>query len=411
MTDIRLYWLWLQRRLGVGDRRIAGLLRDFEHPRRIYEADEETLRQKGVGGSLLSALADKSLDEAQRIYEATLAKDIWLMTPDAPYYPRALLSLPDLPAVLYGKGDCPSDWDRRLAIAVVGTRKISDAGRRMTAAFTAGLCAGGAAVVTGVAPGSDETVMEMAASCRGLCVAVMAGGLDTGYPQHTYAARQRLLEHGGVLLSEYAPGEQGGKGCYHARNRLLSGLCAGTLLTEAPVGSGALITGRWAREQGRDVFVLPGDLIQNEGGHQMVREGALLVTSSTQILEEYQSRYWDLPDRSEALAAEQDMLRRTAPPAPSQAPAVRVRVRADKPKKQPEKPAVETAPSPRPPMPGGLTREAQQVFELLGDTPQPQDALSAQSGLASGAVLAALTELEMTGRVQNLPGGNYRLKG
>lgn len=411
--DIRLYWLWLRGRLGLGNPKTAALLREWEHPRRLYEADEETLSGRGIRGALLETLSDKSLDEARRIADTVQELDIWMLTPDDAAYPQALLSLPDMPTVLFGNGDFPEDWDQRLSIGVVGTRKISDTGRKLTAALTAGLCAGGATVVTGVADGSDETVISMAIACHGVCVAVLACGLNVNYPQSTEALRRRLTEKGGVLLSEYAPFERGTKGCYHTRNRLISGLTAGTLVTEAPKRSGALITAHWAREQGRDVFAVPGDAVSSAGCHQLIREGALLVTSSVEVLEEYEMRYTELPDCSAAVAAERDVLRkfRQKPEVPLQTKPVRVRSVSALPRKQAPVSLVRETPFHRPAMPQGLSENARTLFPLLGEQPIRSDELAVRGNLSTAAVLSAMTELEMLGLVENHAGGQYRLKG
>ena len=415
-TDIRIYWIWLQERLGLGNPRTASLLRTWEHPRRLYEADAAALRAAGLQGVLLETLCRKSLDSSLRVLEQARETSIWIFTPDDPRYPASLLSLPDLPLVLYGRGDFPDDWDERLSVTVVGTRRLSQADRQKTAAMTAGLVACDVTVVTGAAEGADAAALEAVVACHGFGVSVLACAPDVNYPQETAALRERLLESGGVLLSEYAPGKCGGKGCYHLRNRLLSGLTAGTLVTAAPERSGALITAHWAREQGRDVFAVPGDMKTHAGCHRLIREGALLVTRSTDILQEYESRLTETPDWEAAERAETYLLEHSGelpPEPPPRRKAVSLPKRDSAPAIQETTAEAAAAQQPwvRPERPQGLSTAAQTVFDLLGAEAQPLDELARRAGLPPARMLAVMTELEMTGLVQNSAGGHYCLKG
>ncbi|MBR3289174.1 MAG: DNA-protecting protein DprA, partial [Clostridia bacterium] len=213
---------------------------------------------------------------------------------------------------VYGAGDWRG-WEDVPAIAVVGSRHISEAGYKRTVAMTAGLSAGGMAIVSGGAVGGDTAAIEATLACGGLCVSVQACGLDVNYPTENEALRRRLLDRGGVLLSEYPLGVKPGRGTFQVRNRLISGLALGTLVTEAQTRSGTLITAHCARDQGRDVFAVPGDEVLCGGCHRLIREGALLVTSAADVLAEYLPQYAAKLNLEAARAAEQDMRRRYQP--------------------------------------------------------------------------------------------------
>ena len=407
--DVRLYWIWLSQIVRAGSPNVSAWMRQWKHPRALYEADAETLRRGGLPPEAVLALLDKSLEKAQTILRETESHGFWVLTPDDALYPSVLLQLPDFPPVLYGAGDWRG-WEDVPAIAVVGSRHISEEGFKRTVTLTAGLAAGGMAIVSGGAVGGDTAAIEAVLALGGTCVSVQACGLDVNYPVENEALRARLLQNGGVLLTEYPLGVKPGRGTFQVRNRLIAGLALGTLVTEAQTRSGTLITAHCARDQGRDVFAVPGDEVLCGGCHRLIREGALLVTSSTDVLAEYLPLYAAKLDLEAARAAEQDMRRRWQPEDPSlppEPPAPKKRRAAKKPA-QPVAPAV---PTERPPMPDGLSPKAQQVYGALDAKPKLPDELAAETGLTPAEVLGALTELEIFGCAQNFAGRQYAWKG
>ena len=411
--DVRLYWIWLSRALRAGSPHISAWMRQWKHPRALYEADAEALRRSGLPPEAVSALKKKSLDEAQKILRETEARGFWVLTPDDALYPSVLLQLPDFPPVLYGAGDWRG-WENVPAIAVVGSRHISEAGFKRTVQLTAGLAAGGMAIVSGGAVGGDTAAIEATLACGGMCVSVQACGLDVNYPAENESLRARLLQNGGVLLSEYPLGVKPGRGTFQVRNRLIAGLALGTLVTEAQTRSGTLITAHCARDQGRDVFAVPGDEVLCGGCHRLIREGALLVTSSTDILAEYLPLYAAKLDIEAARTAEQDMRRRGQPEdtgLPPEPPAPKKRRAAKKAAAAPPPAPTPSVPTERPPMPDGLSPNAQRVYGALDANPKLPDELAAETGLTPGQVLGALTELEITGCAQNFAGRQYAWKG
>ncbi len=409
--DIRLYWVWLSLALKAGHPATAMLLRAFEHPRAVFEADEKALQQAGVKPELIKRLKETSLKDAERVVAECEKPDIFLLTPDDPLYPARLLNLPDLPPVLYGKGDfrgLPADSP---AITVVGPRSVSPAGAHKIAYLTAGLVAGGATIVSGGAVGGDATAMKTALDCGGELIVVQACGLDVNYPTETAALRERLLSQGGTLFSEYPPGQTVGRGTFFVRNRLLSGLSLGTLVPEAQARSGTLITAHCARDQGRDVFAVPGDEVLCAGCHNLIREGALLVTRSTDILSEYLTTHAAFVDLAAAYAAEEEFRARAPEKDKSENPLRRLfKKRSEKPKKNLSSPPQETK-TEEIPLPDGATDTAKAVYAVLSATPKNLDDIADETALPPAAVLTALTELELFGTVQSFAGRQYAKKG
>ena len=376
MLDSRVYWIWLQQALGYGSGHLTALLHAFASPEEIYEADKNALRECGMAGAVLGRLCDKETDTARKILESTLQHGDWVLTPADAAYPSLLRGIYAPPAVLYGRGEIP-DLSRGPAIAVIGTRSLSRYGRDVTAMMASGLVRGGALIISGGAEGGDAVATAAALECGGRVVTVQACGRDVNYPVVNEALRRRTLQQGGTLLSEYPYGVRVGKGTFHVRNRLMSGMAHGVLVTEAPEGSGTLITARHAREQGRDVFAVPGalNMPSSAGGNALIQHGAKLVRSADEILEEYAPLFPQLRETNRQ------------PKATEKAP-VKERSRSS------------------PPAP--LSEMASAVLQVLKAEALPVDEIAAQTALSMPQVLAALTELEMFALAVSEAGQQYR---
>ncbi len=402
--DARLYWIWLQLAIPPGHPAAGRLLRDGVRPETVFAADDMALEAMGL--SRFDGLRDKSLHAAQAVLERNTQAGCFLLTPDDPLYPVGLRALHSPPLVLYGEGEIPA-WQDVPAIGVVGTRRASREGRHNATALAAGLAAGGMVVVSGGAGGIDEAAHTGALLAGGVTVLVKAKSLDDPYPPETAALRRQIVQQGGLLLSESPPGC--GQPCdFHARNRLIAGLSQGVCLVEAPRRSGALITAHAARELGRDVFVMPGEVSahKNDGGHREIREGATLVTCAQDILEEYADRYPQAVHPEKAAAA-QALLETHGEPRRSKParPAAKERATA-------EAPAVH-APAQTPatarPAPADISPEAARVWEALASGALSEEALAERTSLPAARLLSALTELEILGHVRRLPGQRYAL--
>lgn len=409
--DSRLYWIWLQQALPAGSRAVSDLLDAFGHARTVYYATLDDYKKAGLSAELCQRLSDKSLEKAHRILDRVLELGDWMLTPEDALYPLCLLHSGAPPAVLYARGVMP-DLDGVPAVAVVGTRHATREGLLEARALAAGLAAGGAVVVSGGAVGIDAAVHSGALDGGGVTIVVMACPIDESYPVENADLRRRVVESGGLLLSEFPPGEEY-KCDFHIRNRIMAGLCQGVCLAQTPGRSGARITARLAREYNREVFALPGTLSGHryDGAHKEIQGGATLVIRATDILREYAPMYPGVLDLDAAENAQ-----RTAEGRPL--PTVEEPARAEKPKRQRKKkpnrkknvaemPVADTPAVLAVACPDAAGDAAKRVYEVLTTQPQPVDLLAEKAGMAIPALLAALTELEMFGCAANSAGQQY----
>ncbi len=411
--DTRLYWIWLQQAIGAGNPLASRLMEHFPNAQAVYEADETELKLLCQNATVQKRLLDKSMRSAEAIFEKALRNAGWVLTPDDVYYASMLRSIYALPLVLYGRGTMP-DLNTFPSVAMVGTREMTKYGRETAYSIGAGLAAAGVILVSGGARGGDELAMEGALAAGGIVVCVQACGLDRDYPKVTADLRRRVLEKG-VLLSEYPYGTEVRKHSFLIRNRLMSGMTLGTCVVEAPESSGSLNTARHAREQGRDVFAVPGPVASpvSVGTNALIQDGAKLVRCAGDILDEYVGRFGNLLDTDAAKQVEERIS-----PLPKQALAgekKRSNITSIR-KKSPSAKvadvaaeAVEAKPvSAEPtPCPDNASEEAQTVFSVLTDRPTPVDEVAQKASLSVSRTLSALTELEIYGCVRSGAGQSY----
>ncbi len=338
---------------GIGNAGLLRLLTAFGSPEAVL----------ACGRSALSPHLSAAQCEALRAGPEAAALDAahaWLAQPgnsvltlaDADY-PRPLLEIPDPPAVLYCKGR--RDLLGRPALGIVGSRNATPQGVRDAEAFAQALSDAGLVVVSGLALGIDAAAHRGGLAGSGSSVAVIGTGLDRIYPARNQALARALAENG-LIVSEFALGTPPLPGNFPRRNRLISGLARGVLVVEAAPGSGSLITARVAAEQGREVFAIPGSIHTPlaRGCHALIKQGAKLVESAADVLEELA---W--PDRPAA-----------------------------------------------PPSPCGT--DADPLLGALDGAPATLDTLAQRTGLTLDALSAKLLALELEGRVATLPGGRYQ---
>ena len=417
-----LHWIWLAHRPGLGDRMKVRLLQHFRDPEDIYFADGESYRHvEGMTAEASEALKEKDLSAAEKILDTCRREGLHLLTFQDAAYPSKLKNISDPPILLYYKGTLP-DFDASPMIGVVGTRKASAYGMQTAKRMGYQIAKCGGIVVSGMAYGIDGMAMSGALTAGKMTVGVLGCGADIVYPLSNRALF-RDVESYGCILSEFAPGTQPAKWTFPKRNRIISGLSNGVLVVEAPEGSGALITANHALEQGRDVFVVPGNIDQPGfvGSHRLLRDGATLVSSGWDILSEYQALYPDriqreerpshlrvYPDELEKLLADGE--KTTAKVAQK-----RVLPEKRKPlKKILEKKSIDNSPSeaysdvntvlPK------LSDEEQQIVNILSSGERLVDDVIAETGLTTGKLLAMLTMLELKGVVKRLPGKRITLK-
>lgn len=402
--DSRLYWIWLQQALPAGSRAVDDLLDAFGHARMVYDATPKQLMDVGMTEDLCRRLSDKSLDTARRILDRVLALGDWVLTPEDALYPLSLRHMTGCPAALYARGVMP-DLDSTPAVAVVGTRRASRDGWRDAYALSAGLVAGGMVVVSGGAVGIDAAAHSGALAAGGTTIVVMACPLNENYPADNAVLRQQVVENGGLLLSEFPPGEPY-KCEFPIRNRLMVGLSQAVCLAETPTRSGARITARLAREQNREVFALPGALAGHlyDGAHKEIQSGATLVIRATDVLREYAPLFPGMLDLEAAEAMQKQTERGGGAPLPDRKE--KPRRRREKKPKEPPAPVVSSVPSSA--CPDTASAAARQVYAALTDRFLPVDELAQAAEMPIPALLAALTELEMYGCAENGAGQQYK---
>ncbi len=395
--DRRLFWVWLQQSLPLGSTAVNRLFEHFEDIEAVYAADAKQLKELSLRPEDVKKLQDKSLIRARRILKDMQNLGGAVMTPDDARYPDALRHIAGFPAALYVQGDFPN-VNALPTVGVVSTRDITEEGEKLTFCIAAGLAAAGMIVVSGGAKGGDAAAHNGAMYADGKTVLVKGAAPDVEYPVVNKQLRQDILNGRGAIVTEFEPGFHGY--CdYHVRNRLISGMSAGVCVTEAPRISGAVITANLAREQGREVFAVPGSVLdgKHDGAHHQIRQGAILMSSSADVVDEYLLRYPGLLDRKAAAdmesAIKAKIFRRQE--AEEQSPKLAV---ADAPPKETKTVSC----------PDEASHEAKRLFGLLSETPCPVDTLAKKAGLPPQDVLILLTELELLGCAQCTAGQQYK---
>ena len=417
-----LHWIWLAHRPGIGDRMKVRLLQHFRDPEDIYYADGESYRHvEGMTAEAAESLKDKDLSAAESVLGACRREGLHILTFQDAAYPSKLKNIADPPILLYYKGQLP-DLDGLPVIGVVGTRKASAYGMQTAKRMGYQIARCGGVVVSGMACGIDGMAMSGALTAGETTLGVLGCGADMVYPPSNRALF-RDVEQYGCIVSEFAPGTQPAKWTFPKRNRIISGLSDGVLVVEAPEGSGALITANHALEQGRDVFVVPGNIDQPGfvGSHRLLRDGATLVSSGWDILSEYEALY---PHRirrdqtpSQQTVYPEEMEKALSEPKKTTAkvaqnPSVPGKSKALK--KILEKKSIDNCPTeaysdvnavlPK------LSADEQNIVKLLSSGERLVDDVIAETGLTTGKILALLTMLELKGLVRRLPGKRIGLK-
>lgn len=363
LSDSRQAWLALSLLRGLGQRALRRLTEHFPSPIDALHADLLTLQSLGLPVLLLDSIQRAQQGDAEFSSQmgaclSWLALDgCEMVALEDAAYPPLLKEISDPPLVLYVQGRVAILQDPQLGM--VGTRHPGPHGAATARAFARAFTESGLLVTSGMALGIDAACHQGALDVSGQTVAVWGTGLDNCYPKRHRALAQAIVDHGGALVSELPPGSGPQPGQFSKRNRIISGLSLGTLVVEASLNSGSLITARLALEQNREVFAMPGSIHnpQARGCHRLLREGATLVETVQDVLDVLK-----VPLRA-AIASS------AAPDAGSDHP----------------------------------------LWSWLSHEPVSADWLSQQSGMAIPQVLQGLLELELEDRVQQTPHGYSRL--
>lgn len=278
-------WLQLRHTPGIGNRTFLSLLNTFGTVEAIINARHQELTAAHIKTNIIDALLNKATPDISADLLWCQAKNHHIITFHDENYPEQLRELPDAPALLYIRGD--PDYLMQPQLAMVGARNPTAVGRNSAIEFARHLSNAGITITSGLASGIDGASHEGALQGIAGTIAVLAHGLDIVYPAQHQNLAQRVADHGAVI-SEMPIGTQPKRGLFPRRNRLISALSLGTLVVEAAHKSGSLITAKYALEQNKEVFAIPGSIHNPmaKGCHQLIRQGAKLVETADDILEE-----------------------------------------------------------------------------------------------------------------------------
>ncbi len=365
MTAAPAEWLTLLRAPGVGPVTLGRLLERFGHPAAVLTADRSALEAAGLKPAAIDWLRRPDTEVIEADLAWLVGADHHLVAIGDPAYPPLLADISDPPPLLFVTGD--PELLLRPQLAIVGSRNPSSGGARTAREFARYLAASGLGITSGLAVGIDAAAHE-GALAGGRTIAVAGTGPDRIYPAANRALAHRIAERG-ALVTELPPGTGVRREHFPRRNRVISGLSVGTLVVEAAARSGSLITARTASEQGREVFAIPGSIHNPlaRGCHALIRQGAKLVETAADVIEELGPLLGTL----------------LAVPANAAGTAA----------------ATASAPDP----------EYAALLRCLGHDPVAPDTLMQCSGLAADVVSSMLLMLELEGYVEALPGGRYSL--
>lgn len=293
------YWVGFHHVPYIGPARIRRLLDTFGSLERAWHAPTQELRRCLEQRALNTLIEKRALIDLPGIMSAIGGSGTRVMVASDEGYPALLKEIPAPPPVVYYRGEL-LETDRT-AVAIVGTRRMTQYGREMTIRIAADLARAGVTIVSGLARGVDGVAHQAALDAGGRTIAVLGSGVDRIYPPDHRILAQWIAEQGAVL-SDYLPDTPPDAGNFPPRNRIISGLSLGVVVVEAPDRSGALITVDFAADHGRDVFAVPGPVTSanSSGCNRLIREGARLVRNAEDILEDLQ-----IKRRHQAVAAQQ----------------------------------------------------------------------------------------------------------
>ncbi|TKB46428.1 DNA-processing protein DprA [Thalassotalea mangrovi] len=282
MTQDILYWLAFTRLRGISHRQKLQLLR-CASPESLLHMDAQALKSLGLTSLQVSSLISASLADAEQYYHQCQALDIHCIPISHRHYPPLLREIADPPLLLFVRGDCSLLSSMQLAI--VGPRMASYAALDVANDFAANLSDKGLTITSGLAVGIDSAAHRGTLQVKGKTIAVVATGLDQTYPRRNDQLSNEILSNGGVIVSEYFLQTPPRAANFPKRNRIITGLSLGTLVVEAALKSGSLISARLAMEQNREVFAIPGSInnVNSKGCHQLIKQGAHLVDSVDDI--------------------------------------------------------------------------------------------------------------------------------
>ncbi|UCD35260.1 MAG: DNA-processing protein DprA [Nitrospiraceae bacterium] len=364
MSDLR-YWLALNSLPDIGPVFARRLLSAFGSPETVFQMPVEELKKvEGIGKQRLRAITGfRQWDALRRQIDSAGARGIALVSLNDRAYPEGLRRIHDAPLILYVRGEL-KDTDK-YAVAMVGSRDATDYGMQAAEQIAGGLALAGLTVVSGMARGIDTAAHRGALRAGGRTIAVLGSGVDVPYP----ATNRELagdIESAGAVISEFPPGTPPGKENFPRRNRIISALSFGTVVVEAALDSGSLITVGYALEQGKEVFAVPGTITSrnSRGANDLIRKGAKLVECAGDVIEELRLQL-------------KGVLREGGPAAEKKLPP--------------------------------MTDDEQALYRCLDSKPKHIDVIIRETNMATGRAMSVLLDLELKGIVRQLQGKQFTL--
>ena len=369
------YWIWLSLALGQGAK-TEEILSFYENPKIIYEQNRSERVYSGVFTPAQIKRLENTDISLSHDYLLKCEENSWaVITPDCPEYPEKLRNLQDFPLVLFCEGDITL-MKSELCIGVVGTRNPITESVKITHQISSDLAKRGITIISGGALGVDSASHEGALSVNGKTVCVLGCGLGTRYLMSNDYLRNQIRQQG-LIITEYPPFYPAGKTTFPLRNRIISGLSDGVLVVEAGEKSGSLITARYALEQGKDVFAVPGSVLSGSytGTNKLIKDGAYITTEAGDIISFYS--YTGQININEQNSENEEKEERFK--------------------------------AKRKTLPQNLSEDERKIIGALYSSPQHPDDLSVMCSLPVSKISSLLMMMEIKGIVKQTEGKNFEL--
>lgn len=405
MVQEQAFWFAWSQIPGVGSTLVYRLYQHFGTLQTAWEADVAAILEvDGIGLQTALAIAQaRSGFKVEHRFDDHVQQNPNVWTPVDADYPRLLLELPDPPLMLYFRGNVEPEENQGIipAIAIVGTRRPTDYGKRWTRRIARALTNAGFTVVSGLAEGVDAEAHHSVLAQGGRTIAVVGTGVNLIYPLSNRRLAKEIVEHG-LIVSEYPAGTKPDRTHFPRRNRIIAGLCRSILVLEAPVQSGALITARLAIDYNRDVYALPGSLDNptSEGCLRLIHDGAHMILSEDSLLE----MLGTMPSLWNPESLEPRNSQESAPIATS----VHKENSVSNRRRKQHTASASPLPPPRAIAMPSLSPDLDQVFQAIALEPIALDLIVESSSMPTGTVLGLLSQLELMGLVTQLPGMLYQ---
>lgn len=412
MADNLIYWLWLQDCIGAGAK-VKRIFNDYKDAKEFYFAGEQAWKEKKVNKTAFEKMQNNTPEKYLKTVEICKAHNIYILCPDDENYPERLLETENYPLALYVRGDYKLLKNEK-TIAVIGSRTPCVYGQKAAEKIVSRLVDSDYLIVSGGALGIDSVAHRSAVSAGGKTVLVMGCGHGNNYLPENSELR-KLVYSNGALLTEYPPRHPPTYSSFPLRNRIISALSKGVVIVEAADPSGTFNTANHALDQNKDIFVLPGDIESGNfaGSNKLITEGAVPVFSGEDILLYYgetdvikKRTPVKTGDAFPELNTDSEFSKKNSKFYKSKPKKTSEKTLSSETKEQTEEKNEKTGKISL----EGISKNAAIVYNIMSADINSVDEIARKSGLDIRKVLVSLTELEMSGAIENDGPGKYRLK-